>query len=145
MLNKDWHSSDASPAGGQGGSASPIFVFAPPIYFLPFHGIFLGGKSCCFWPEKTFKFVTSARKSLRISAKTFYLFFGDYLIFTETLPQSNSGIMKIWVKFNVGFQLCPPDFNFAPPPPPPDLVKLATPLALLPVANMLNILYLGFL
>ena len=22
--------------------------------------------------------------------------------------------MKIWVKFNAGFQLCPPDFNFAP-------------------------------
>ena len=25
--------------------------------------------------------------------------------------------MKVWVKFNAGFQLCPPDFNFAPPPP----------------------------
>ena len=36
--------------------------------------------------------------------------------------------MKIWVKFNTGFQLCPPDFNFAPPPPPPDLAMLATPL-----------------
>ena len=22
--------------------------------------------------------------------------------------------MKVWVKFNAGFQLCPPDFNFAP-------------------------------
>ena len=22
--------------------------------------------------------------------------------------------MKIWVKFNAGFQLCPPDFNFDP-------------------------------
>ena len=22
--------------------------------------------------------------------------------------------MKIWDKFNAGFQLCPPDFNFAP-------------------------------
>ena len=27
-----------------------------------------------------------------------------------------------------GENLCPPDFNFAPPPPPPDLAKLATPL-----------------
>ena len=27
--------------------------------------------------------------------------------------------MKIWVKFNASFQLCHPDFNFAPPPPPP--------------------------
>ena len=33
--------------------------------------------------------------------------------------------MKIWVKFNAGFQLCPPDFNFAPPPP--DLAKLGRP------------------
>ena len=57
-----------------------------------------------FWPEKTFKFVISARKSLRISAKTFL--FGDHLIFIETSPQSNSGIMK---------KLYPPDFNFAPP------------------------------
>ena len=32
--------------------------------------------------------------------------------------------MKVWVKFNAGFQHCPPDFNFAPP----DLAKLATPL-----------------
>ena len=22
--------------------------------------------------------------------------------------------MKVWVKFNAGFQLCPPDFNFSP-------------------------------
>ena len=30
----------------------PDFHFCPPppIYFLP-HGIFLGGKSCFFWPE----------------------------------------------------------------------------------------------
>ena len=47
------------------------------------------------------------------------------MIFSETSPQSNSELMKIWVKFNAGFQLCPPDLNFAPPPPP-DLAKLAT-------------------
>ena len=57
----------------------------------------------CFWAEKTFEFEILARKSLPISAKTF--FFGDHLIFNETSPQSNSGIMK---------KLCPPDFNFAP-------------------------------
>ena len=47
--------------------------------------------------------------------------------------------MKIWVKFNAGFQLCPPDLNFAPPPRsreagdaaglgpvPPALVKFCT-------------------
>ena len=32
--------------------------------------------------------------------------------------------MKVWVEFNAGLQLCPTDFNFAPP----DLAKLATPL-----------------
>ena len=90
----------ASPAGGQRGHCPPIFVFAPPIYFLP--------PTVFFWEEK---FVISARKSLRISAKTFFFF----EIFTETSSQSNSGTMKIWVKFNAGFQLCPPDFNFAPP------------------------------
>ena len=55
----------------RGGNAPPIFVFAHPIFFLPRHGIFLGGRSWCFWAEKTLKFVISARKSLRISAKTF--------------------------------------------------------------------------
>ena len=44
----------------------------PPIYFLFPHGIFLGGRSCFFWPEKTLKFVISVRKSLRISAKSFF-------------------------------------------------------------------------
>ena len=155
--------------GGRGGHC-PRFSFLPPppprfiscppppppIYFLPPHGIFLGGKSCCFWPEKTLKFVISTRKSLRISAKTFFfLFLGDHLllagknvkicdfgqkkpsdfgedlfflseIFTETSPQSNSGTIKIWNKFNAGFQLCFTDFNFAPP----ELAKLATPLVL---------------
>ena len=47
-----------------------------------------------FWPEKAFRFLKRP------------FFFGDHLIFTETSPQSNSGIMK---------KLCPPDFNFAPP------------------------------
>ena len=40
--------------------------------------ICLGGKSCWFWLEKTLKFVISARKSLRISEKTY--FFGDHLL-----------------------------------------------------------------
>ena len=93
--------------GGRG-AMPPRFISCPPL------GIFWGGISCCFWPEKTFKFVISARKSLRISAKTF--FFGDHLIFTETSPQSDSGIMK---------KLCTPDFDV---PHPPDLAKLATPL-----------------
>ena len=90
------------------------------------------GKSYCFWPEKPFKFLIWARKSLQISAKTFFFleitwfwpekpfkflmsarkslrisaktffFFGDHLIFTKNLPKSNSEIMKIWVKFVYG-------------------------------------------
>ena len=68
----------------------------------------------CFWPEKPFKFLISARKSLRILAKSFL--FGDHLHFNKNSPKSNSEIMKIWFKFNAGFQLCPPDFSFAPPP-----------------------------
>ena len=43
----------------------------------------------------------------------FFFFFLE--IFTETSPQSNAGTIKIWNKFNAGFQLCSPDFNFAPP------------------------------
>ena len=116
IFGKFWIRRAAS--GGAGGQCPPIFVFAPPINFLPPHGTCWGGKSCWFWPEKTLEFVISARNSLQISAKTFFFFwrspdFGRknfrirYLIFTETSPQSNSGRMK---------KLCPPDFNFAPPP-----------------------------
>ena len=62
----------------------------------------ISAKTFFFW--RSFECVISARKNLPISAKTF--FFGDHLIFTETSPQSNSGIMK---------KLSRPDFNFAPP------------------------------
>ena len=75
-----------------------------PLFFFFFFFFFL--EIIWFWPEKAFKFVISARKSLRNSAKTIFFVFGDHLIFTETSPQSDSGIMK---------KLCPPDFNFAPP------------------------------
>ena len=121
---------------GDGGDASPHRDRASPHRDLGvppsrFERWFMGGKSYCFWPEKTLKFSISARKSLRISAKTFSfwkspvfgrkhrlnfrfrpenylrisaktLFFGDHLIFTEISPQSNSGTMKIWVKFVYG-------------------------------------------
>ena len=60
-------------SGGAGGKMPPRFSFLPPpIYFLP-PRYFLGGKSCFFWLKKTLKFVISVRKSLRISAKTFFL------------------------------------------------------------------------
>ena len=61
-------------SGGTGGNAPPDFRFFPPDFFLAPHGIFLGGRSWCFWAEKMLKFAISARKSLRISAKTFFFF-----------------------------------------------------------------------
>ena len=47
----------------------PSRLSVPPSRFEIW---FIGGKSFCFWPEKPFKFLISARKSLRISAKTFF-------------------------------------------------------------------------
>ena len=50
----------------------------------------MGGKSFCFWPKKPFKFLISARKSLRISAKTF--FFRDHLFLAvKTIEISDFG------------------------------------------------------
>ena len=85
-------------SGGAGGHCPPDFCFSPPIYFLPPHGIFLRGKSCCFCPEKPFKFAISARKSLRIlarkslriSAKTFFFPFWRSPVFGRKKP-SNFG------------------------------------------------------
>ena len=79
-----------------GGAMPPRFSFLPPPRFFSCPPrYFLGGRSWCFWAEKTVeicdfgqkksldfvffgnhlllvgKFVISARKSLRISAKTF--------------------------------------------------------------------------
>ena len=99
-------------SGGAGGAMPPDFRFYPPDFFsCPSHGIFLGGRSCCYWAEKTLKFTISARKSVRISAKTFF-FFWDHLCFRPK-------------KF--GKNLCPPDLIL---PPPLDLAKLATLLIL---------------
>ena len=107
-LGKIRSSSGASPVGGQGGNAPQIFVFAPPPdFFLPPHGMFLGGRSCFFGAEKTLKFVISARKSLRILAKTFFFrspAFGRKICdFGQKKPSE------------IGENLCPLDFNFAPP------------------------------
>ena len=99
--------------GGRGGIPLPTFLFAPPIYFLP-PTAFFGRKKLLFLAGKNVKICDFGQKKLRISAKTFSLFLGDHLIFTETSPQSSLKLMKIWVKFNSGFQLCLRDFNFAP-------------------------------
>ena len=39
-------------SGGQGGNAPRFSFLPPPIYFLPPHGIFLGGRNCCFLAGK---------------------------------------------------------------------------------------------
>ena len=68
----------------------------------------------CFWPEKTLKFVISARKSLRISAKTFFFFNSPdfHWNFASIQFRNDKNLGQV----NAGFQLSPPDFNFAPPP-----------------------------
>ena len=130
----------ASPAGGQGRLCPPDFRFCPPDFFVAppryFFGrkklVFLGGKNvkiCDFGQKKNFFFgdhlllvgksVISARKSLRISAKTFFFWrspaFGRKICdFGQKKPS------------DFGENLCTPDFNFAPPP---DLAKLATSLS----------------
>ena len=85
----------------------PDFRSCPPIFFLPPHGIFLGEKSWCFSAEKALKFAISARKNPRISAKTFFWrspAFGRKICdFGQKKPS------------HFGENLCPLDFNFAPP------------------------------
>ena len=102
-------------SGGQGEHCPPDFRFCPPppdLFVAP-HGIFLGGKSCCFWPEKPFEFVISARKSLRISAKTFFFWRSPDFHWNFTLIQFRNneslGQVQRW------FSALPPNFNFAPP------------------------------
>ena len=114
-----WTQGRRVASGGAGGAMPLQFSFLPPppIYFLPPHGIFLG-RSCFFWPEKTLKFVTSVRKSLRISAKTF--FFSEITCFW---PEEN-------VKISARKSLRKSAKIFVSPILilPPDLAKLVTPL-----------------
>ena len=102
-------------SGGAGGAMPPRFSFLPP------HGIFFA-KSCFFWPEKTLKFVISVRKSLRISAKTFF--------FWRSPVSSGKKTLKFRPEKAFGNRRK----HLPPPPPilifPPDLAKLATPLLL---------------
>ena len=51
----------------------------------------------CFWLEKSFKFSILQEKAFGFRRRPF--FFGDHLIFTKKWSQSESGTMKIWVKF----------------------------------------------
>ena len=123
---------------GAGGQCPHDFRFCPPDFFLA-PTVFLGGRSWCFWVEKTLKVAISARKSLRISAKTFFFFFyGDHLLLAEKFVISARKSLRISAKTfffclrspafglkicvfgqkkpsHFGENLCPPDFNFAPP------------------------------
>ena len=94
--------SGASPAGGQ----CPRFSFLPPppIFFLP-TTVFFGRKKLVFLGGK---FVFSARKRLRISTKAFFVW---------RSPAFGRKICDFGQKKrpHFGENLCPPDFNFAPP------------------------------
>ena len=113
-------------------------LFLPPRFFScpppPPCGIFLGGRSWFFWAEKTLKFAISARKSLRISAKTFFFFlwrspaFGRKICdFGQKKPSEDLFFLRSLAfgrtfrdfdqkkPSEIGENLCPPDFNFAPP------------------------------
>ena len=118
----------ASPAGGRG-AMPPRFFSCPP------HGIFLGGRSCCYWAEKTLKFAISARKSLGISAETNF-FFGDHLLLVGKFGISARKSLRISAKTSFFFGdhlLLVGKFGISArkirrKPLPPDLAKLATPL-----------------
>ena len=109
-----------------GGAMPPDFRFCPPDLFLAPPTVFFGRKKLLFLAgKKTLKFAISARKSLRISAKTFSFFFLEITCFwpEKTLKlviSAKKSLRKSAKTF------APPDFNFAPPP---DLAKLATPLS----------------
>ena len=83
-------------------SPPPRFISCPPLYFflkvsialnnsrfrrppIEVWVVAIGRKSSCFWPEKPFKFLFSARKSRRILVKTFFFLFflGDHLFLAE--------------------------------------------------------------
>ena len=100
----------------QRGAMPTRFSFLPPpIYFLPLYGIFLGGRSCFFWPEKTLNFVISVRKSLRILAKTFFL------EITCFWPEKSDKILARKSLQKSAKTFAPPILILPPPPPPPIL------------------------
>ena len=144
------HLTRARRQRGSRGAMPPRFSFLPPDFFLCPPRCFFGRKKLVFFGrEKTLKFAILARKSLRISAKTFF-FFGDHLLLIGKFVISARKSFRISAKTffffadhqlllvgkfcdfgqknpsHFGENLCPPDFNFAPP----DLAKLATPLHL---------------
>ena len=98
-----------------GGQCPPDLFLAPTRYFFGrMKLLFLAGKNveiCDFRQKKAFGF---RRRPF---------FFLEITCFWPEKKRKNFGQKN---PSKIGENLCPPDFNFAPPPP--DLAKLATPL-----------------
>ena len=86
----NWYHQARRQRGGQGGQCPPDFFLAPLRYFF-------GKKLDVFGRKKTLKFVISARKSLRISAKTFFVF-GDHLLLVAKFVISARKSLRISAK-----------------------------------------------
>ena len=82
----------ASPAGGKGGIAPPIFLFAPPIWFLPPHGMFLGGKSFWLRPKIPVKNTDFGQKMPSVFGEDLFFFF--VLEITWFRPENDFGFRR---------------------------------------------------
>ena len=72
--------------------------------------LFFLGEITWFWPEKPFEYwrrsflflwrspVFGRKNRLNFGEELFFVF-GDHLVLIKKKPQSNSRLMKIWVKF----------------------------------------------
>ena len=113
-------------------------MFANERYFRSFCGLhrilwyfwdedlFLGGEITQFRPEKTFEFLISAGKSLRISVKTFF-FFGDHLSSAEKTFQFLIAAKKsLWIFGLYLVHLIQTGTNFSCPSPI-HIIKLLVP------------------
>ena len=87
---------------GSGAHQKSVKTFFFSFFFL---------EITCFWLEKPLEFLIL---TFEFRWRPFFSFFGDHLLFTEKLSQSNSRLMKILVKFVYGWIKLPKK----PPPPP---------------------------
>ena len=76
------------------------FRFRPEKAFGFRRRPFFSWRSPVFGRKNRLNFRFRPEKAFGFRQRPF--FFGDHLIFTEKSPQSNSGTMKIWVKFVYG-------------------------------------------
>ena len=111
-MSSFWRTCRRVASGGAGGHCPPIFVFVPPDLFLSPPRYFFGRKKLLFLAGKNVKICDFGQKKPSDFGED--LFFWRFSLKLRLNPIQEQG--NIWVKFNTGFQLCPPDFNFAPPP-----------------------------